>query len=103
MIVLQKHIDEILNDSYNVSKVNIIDFKHRILIVGDFNLGQMLPEHVAKVDYLTESFNLSQRSLNSTHILHRGILDLIFDTLNCKTASPLPSPYSDYLFLFFQI
>ena len=103
MIVLQKHIDEILNDSYNVSKVNIIDFKHRILIVGDFNLGQMLPEHVAKVDYLIESFNLSQRSLNSTHILHRRILDLILDTLNCKTASPLPSPYSDYLFLFFQI
>ena len=34
----------------------------RILTVGDFNLDQVLPENVAKVDHLIQNFNLSQRS-----------------------------------------
>ena len=33
-----------------------------LLIVGGFDLDQILPEHVAKVDPLIENFNLSQRS-----------------------------------------
>ena len=39
-----------------------------MLIVGDFNLEQMLLEHVAKVNPLIQNFNLSQRSQYSTHI-----------------------------------
>ena len=35
--------------------------QHRMLIAGDFNLDQMLPEHVAKVDPLIKNFNLSYR------------------------------------------
>ena len=76
--------------------------QHRMLIVGDFNLDQMLPEHVAKFDPLIQSFNLYQRSQYSTHI-HGGILDLVFDTSNSNTVSFLPSPFSDHFFLFFQI
>ena len=64
--------------NYPILLINELPTQHRILIVGDFNLVQMLPEHVAKVDPLIESFNLSQRSQYSTHVLHRGILDLIF-------------------------
>ena len=56
----------------------------RILIIGDFNLDQMLPEYVAKDDPLIQNFNLSQRSQHSTQI-HGGILDLVFDTSNSKT------------------
>ena len=65
-----------------------------MLIVSDFNLDQMLPEHVAKVDPQIQNFNLSQLSQYSTHI-HGGILDLVFHTSNPNTVSSLPSPYSD--------
>ena len=50
-----------------------------MLIVGDFNRDQMLPEHVAKVNPLIQNFNLSQCSQCPTHI-NGGILDLVFDT-----------------------
>ena len=40
---------------------------HRILIVSDFNLDQMLPENVAKIVPLIQNFNLSQCSQYSTH------------------------------------
>ena len=30
--------------------INELALQHRMLIVGDFNLDQMLPEHVLKVD-----------------------------------------------------
>ena len=42
--------------------VNELLTHHRMLIVGDFILDEMLPEHVAKVDPLIQNFNLSQRS-----------------------------------------
>ena len=72
-----------------------------MLIVGDFDLDQMLPVHVVKVDPLNRNFYLSQHSQYSTHI-HGGILDLLFDTSNSNTVSLL-SPYSDHFVLFFQI
>ena len=47
--------------------INELPTQHRRLIVGDFNLDQMLPEHVAKFDPLIQSFNLYRRSQYSTH------------------------------------
>ena len=88
--------------------INELPTQHRMLIVGDFNLDQTLPEHVAKFDPLIQSFNLYQRSQYSTHI-HGGILDLVFDTSNSNTVSFLPTPSvitsfffskSDALYLF---
>ena len=57
-----------------ISLINELPRQRRMLIAGDFNLDQMLPEHVAKVDPLIQKFNLSQRSQYSTHI-HGGKLD----------------------------
>ena len=85
-----------------ISVINELPTRHRILIVGDFNLDQMLPEHVAKVNPLIQNFNLSQHSQYSTHI-HGGILDLVFDTSNSNAVSFLLSPFSDHFVLFFQI
>ena len=76
--------------------------QRRILIVGHFNLDQMLPENVAKIAPLIQNFNLSQRSQCSTYI-HRGILDLVFDSSNSNIVSVLPSPCRNYFFLSFQI
>ena len=55
--------------------INELATEHRFLIVGDFNLDQMLPENFAKVDHLIQNFNLSQYSQHSTHI-HGELLDL---------------------------
>ena len=60
--------------------INELPTQHKILTVGDFNTDEMFPENVVKVDSLVESFNLSQPSRYSSHILHEGLLDLIFDT-----------------------
>ena len=83
-----------------ISLINELPTQHRMLIVGDFNLDQMLPEHVAKVNPLIQNFNLSQRSQYLTRT-HKGILDLVFDTSNSNAVSFLPSPFSDYSVLFF--
>ena len=85
-----------------ISLINELPMQHRMLIVGDLDLDQMLPKHVAKVNPLIQNFNLSQCSQCSTHI-HGGILDLVFDTSNSNAVSFLPSPFSDHFVLFFQI
>ena len=62
-----------------ISLISELPTQHRMLIVGDFNLDEMLPdEHVAKVNPLIQNFNLSQHSRFSTDI-HGGILDVEFD------------------------
>ena len=82
--------------------MNELPIQHRILIVGHFNLEKMLPENVANIAPLIQSFDLSQCSQYSTHI-HGGILNLVFDSSNSNNTSVLPSPYSDHIVLFFQI
>ena len=93
-------LDSFIDDF--ISLINELSTQHNMLIVDDFNVDQMLPERVAKVDPLIQNFNLSQRSQYSTHI-QGGILDLVFDTSNSNTVSSLPSPYSDHFVIFFQI
>ena len=39
--------------------INELPTQHKVLLVGDFNLDQMLPENVTKVDSLIQHFNLS--------------------------------------------
>ena len=45
-----------------ISMINKLPTQHRMFIVSDFNLDQILPEHVAKVNPLIQNFNLCQRS-----------------------------------------
>ena len=45
-----------------ISMINELPTQHRMFIVSDFNLDQILPEHVAKVNPLIQNFNLCQRS-----------------------------------------
>ena len=76
--------------------------QHRTLIVGDFNLDQMLSENVQKVGPLVTQFKLYQRSDYTTHI-NGGILDLVFDNTNENIVRWLPSPYSDHFVLLINI
>ena len=43
-----------------ISLIIELPTQHMMLIVGDFNLDQMLPEHAAKVNPPIRNFNLSQ-------------------------------------------
>ena len=63
--------------------INELPTQHKILIIDDLNLDQMLPENVAKNDPLIQNFNLSQCSQYSAHI-HGGLLNVVFDTSNFK-------------------
>ena len=79
--------------------INELPTQHRILIIGNFNPDQMLPENIAKVDPLIQHFNLSQRSQYSTHI-HGRLLDFVFDTSNSNAVSSFPLPCSHHFVLF---
>ena len=50
-----------------ISLISELPTQLRMLVVRDFNLDQMLPDHVAKIDPLIQNFNLSQHSQHSTH------------------------------------
>ena len=49
-------LDTLIDDF--IFLINELSTQHRILIVGDFNLDQMLAENVAKADPLIQIFNL---------------------------------------------
>ena len=94
------HIGNFINDF--IEQLNLLPKQHRTLIVGDFNIDQMLNENVEKWHILVNEFQLHQRSQYSTHS-HGGILDLVFDNKSSELVSWIPSPYSDHFVLFFQI
>ena len=48
----------------------------RIVLVGDFNVNQMLEANVGKINQLRSEFSFNQRSNFTTHIAG-GILDLV--------------------------
>ena len=74
-----------------ISLINELPTQHRNLIVVYFNVDQMFPENVAKVDRLMRNFTLYQHSHYLTHI-HGGFLDVVFGTSNFNAVSSLPSP-----------
>ena len=74
----------------------------RLVILGDFNMDQMLPENVEKCRPLLELFHLHQRSKYSTHE-SGGILDLVFDNEKAQPVSWVPSPYSDHFIICFEL
>ena len=76
--------------------------EYKTLVVGDFNLDQMLIENEEKFNPIITEFNFHQRSHYSTHI-YGGILDLVFDNKNSECVEWIPSPYSDHVVLLIQI
>ena len=76
--------------------------EYRTLIVGDFNLDQMLDENVETLEALITRFNFHQRSHYSTHILG-GILDLVLDDGKSESVEWMPSPYSDHFVILIKV
>ena len=55
-----------------------VTWNMRIVVVGDFNLGQMLEVYFEKINQLKSEFNLNQLS-NFTTYIAGAILDLVLD------------------------
>ena len=81
---------------------NPITEEYRMLIIGDFNWDQMLPEHITSFVPLCSHYNLHQRSNYSTHI-KGGILDLVFDDNQDTDVKWMFSPYSDHFTLLIEL
>ena len=86
-----------------ISTLPLAEYReYRTLIVGDFNLDQMLEENVRMFEQLLTHFNCQQRSHYSTHI--RGeILDLVFDDRRSESVQWMPSPYSDHFVILIDV
>lgn len=90
------------NDTFVYELIQILSMlpldeygEYRTLIVGDFNMDQMVDENIRKFDQLCAHFQCHQRSNYSTHRLG-GILDLVFDDRSSESVGWMPSPYSDH-------
>ena len=75
---------------------------YRTILLGDFNLDQMLQENVFAFQQLCEYFKFNQRVKYSTHILG-GILDLVFDQKRTETAQWMPSAFSDHFVIIIDL
>ena len=76
--------------------------KYRTLIIGDFNLDQMLQENVQLLTPLISRFGLFQRTQFSTHV-QGGILDLVMDNRRTDHIEWIPSPYSDHFIILISV
>ena len=76
--------------------------RYRTIVLGDFNLDQMLPENIEAFGGFCTQFNFNQRSTYSTHI-RGGILDLVFDDKKSESVQWMPSPYSDHFVILIDI
>ena len=85
-----------------MSQVSELPTQYRILILGDFNLDQMLPENVKKINPIISQFHLHQRSQYTTHI-EGGILDLVLDSTSSQSVEWMPSPFSDHFSIITQL
>ena len=66
--------------------------QYNTIVLGDFNLDQMLDTHVDLFNGLCTQFSLFQRSKYSTHI-HGGLLDLVFHNQKQDPVEWIPTPW----------
>ncbi len=85
-----------------MTQVSILPTQYRILILGDFNLDQLLDQNVGRIHPILTTFTLHQRSNYTTHI-DGGILDLVLDSNSTQDVEWMPSPYSDHFVLLVQL
>ena len=83
---LTELLDELHTQDYNT------------IVLGDFNLDQMLDPNVELFRDICTRFAFTQRSNYSTHI-YGGILDLVFHNKKQEPVEWVPSPYSDHFVL----
>lgn len=74
----------------------------RIVLIGDFNLYQILETNAKKINQLKSEFSFNMRSNFTTHIAD-GILDLVLNNQWSDIVQWIPSPYSDHFILCKQI
>ena len=71
---------------------------YNTILLGDFNLDQMLNNNIELFHDICTRYMFTQRSNYSTHI-YGGILDLVFHNKKKEPVEWIPSPYSDHFVL----
>ena len=72
--------------------------EYNTVLLGDFNLDQMLNSNIELFHDICTRYMFTQRSNYSTHI-YGGILDLVFHNKKQEPVEWIPSPYSDHFVL----
>ena len=80
--------------------INELSTQQKILIIGDFNLDQILPERVAKVDPLIQKFNLLR--VHDIQLKYMGEYWIWYLILYSDTISSLPSNLINYFYTEFR-
>ena len=97
----QQEIHNFIEDlTFQLNELQINQYN--TIVLGDFNLDQMLDAHVDLFNRICTQFSLFQRSNYSTHI-HGGILDLVFHNKKQDPVEWIPTPYSDHFVLIIDI
>ena len=74
----------------------------RKIIVGDFNLDQLLKANEDMVNRYAQQMSMVQKVAYSTHI-YGGILDLVMDSEPTGSVDWIPTPFSDHFILYYDV
>ena len=91
------------------NEISKLPTKHRIIILGDFNMDQMDKENVVKINNFACDFQDPFKQL-CKFITHRegGILDLVLDNKRYIDYNPnfvkwLATPFRDHFIIYHQL
>ena len=76
--------------------------KYQTIVLGDFNIDQLLAENVAAFKPIISRFHFQQWSRYSTHI-NGGILDLVLDDEKTDSVNLIASPCSDHFVIYLHL
>ena len=74
----------------------------RKIIVGDFNLDQLLKANEDMVNRYAQQMSMIQKVAYSTHI-YGGILDLVMDSEPTGSVDWMPTPFSDHFIVYHDV
>ena len=74
----------------------------RKVLVGDFNMDQLLKEYEEMVNSFAQQISMVQKVTYSTHKLG-GILDLVIDSEPSGSVDWMPTPFSDHFVVYYNV
>ena len=74
----------------------------RKVLVGDFNMDQLLKEYEEMVNSFAQQISMVQKVTYSTH-KHGGILDLVIDSEPSGSVDWMPTPFSDHFVVYYNV
>ena len=83
-------------------ELTLLPSKYRTVVLGDFNLSQVIEENINILQPILTEFNLRQRLRYATH-LECEILDLVLNNRESDPVFWIPLPYSNHFVIVINI